>query len=132
MTLRRMGPLPARMRFRSSITRLTSARRGRLPFTGLLVMALLFVQAAPASAGVFDELGGGFSGPSISTDRADYAPGDTVVLSGSGWLPGEHVHMVAPLALPGPTRAGDRWGLDCWGLSWPTTSSAGSLTCSGR
>ena len=92
MTLRRMGLLPARTRFRSSITRLTSARRGRL-FTGLVVMALLFVQAAPASSGVFDDLGGGFSGPSISSDRADYLPGDTVVLSGSGWLPAEHVHI---------------------------------------
>jgi hypothetical protein len=57
------------------------------------MLALLLMQAAPASADVFDDLGAGFNGPSISSDKADYAPGETIVLSGSGWLPGEHVHI---------------------------------------
>jgi hypothetical protein len=57
------------------------------------MLALLLVQAGAASADVFDDLGAGFNGPSISSDKADYAPGETVVLSGSGWLPGEHVHI---------------------------------------
>jgi large repetitive protein len=70
------------------------ARRVRaLASASLLILALLLVQAASASADVFDDLGAGFNGPSISSDKADYSPGETVVLSGSGWLPGEHVHI---------------------------------------
>jgi Domain of unknown function DUF11 len=38
------------------------------------------------------------SAPSISTDQADYSPGATVVLSGSGWQPSEAVHIVVAAA----------------------------------
>jgi len=31
--------------------------------------------------------------PTISSDKADYAPGDTVVLTGKNWQPGETVHI---------------------------------------
>src|SRR5262245_23758062 len=31
--------------------------------------------------------------PSISTDQSDYTPGATVTLTGSGWQPGEAVHV---------------------------------------
>ena len=31
--------------------------------------------------------------PSVTTDRDDYAPGETVVITGSGWMPGETVSM---------------------------------------
>ena len=31
--------------------------------------------------------------PTIASDKADYSPGDTVVLSGSNWAPGESVHI---------------------------------------
>src|SRR5690348_15095684 len=31
--------------------------------------------------------------PSISSDKGDYAPGSTVTLTGSGWAPGESVHL---------------------------------------
>src|SRR4051812_49302989 len=31
--------------------------------------------------------------PSISTDKPDYAPGETVVMTGSAWLPGEAVML---------------------------------------
>jgi hypothetical protein len=33
------------------------------------------------------------TGPAVSTDQADYAPGDTVTIRGTGWLPGETVQM---------------------------------------
>ena len=32
--------------------------------------------------------------PSISSDKEDYAPGETVVLTGAGWQPGESVNVV--------------------------------------
>src|SRR5262245_58462265 len=80
------------MRFRLSFPHLPSRQR-RLPSASLFVAAVLLIQAAPASAQVLDDLSGGFSGPSISSDKPDYSPGETVVLAGSGWLPGEHVHI---------------------------------------
>ncbi|MFN2604348.1 MAG: beta strand repeat-containing protein, partial [Gemmatimonadaceae bacterium] len=46
-------------------------------------------QAAPALR--FDASG---SGALIMTDKSDYAPGDTVKISGSGWAAGETVKMV--------------------------------------
>ena len=32
--------------------------------------------------------------PSVSTDKADYAPGETVQITGSGFLPGEKVSLL--------------------------------------
>jgi hypothetical protein len=46
--------------------------------------ALGALAVAPAAAG---------RTPTIRTDRADYAPGDTVTISGSGWAPGEAVRI---------------------------------------
>ena len=34
------------------------------------------------------------SGPTITSDKADYAPNDAVTLTGGGWQPGENVHIV--------------------------------------
>lgn len=51
-----------------------------------------------ASADVFDGGTGDASlvatGPSISSDKDDYAPGETVTLVGSNWQPGESVRIV--------------------------------------
>jgi len=33
------------------------------------------------------------SSPTITTDKSDYAPGETVVMSGSGWIPGQPVAL---------------------------------------
>ena len=33
------------------------------------------------------------SPPSVWSDKADYAPGETVTLSGANWAPGESVHL---------------------------------------
>ena len=43
---------------------------------------------------------------SISSDRSDYAPGDTVALSGSGWQAGEAVEILVDddQTIRGPTR----------------------------
>jgi hypothetical protein len=42
-------------------------------------------------------LGGTFamaSAATISTDKLDYAPGEVVIITGSGWMPGETVSMI--------------------------------------
>ncbi len=41
--------------------------------------------------------------PSIASDKADYAPGELVTLTGSGWQPGEEVHIYVN---------------DDWGSTW--------------
>ena len=33
------------------------------------------------------------TGATITSDKADYAPGETVILTGLGWSPGESVHI---------------------------------------
>jgi hypothetical protein len=50
--------------------------------------------AAPASSPL---------SPTISSDQADYPPGGTVTLTGSGWGPGESVHLFVN------DSAGDSW-----------------------
>src|SRR5215208_6741254 len=73
---------PARIRGRVHLLALATA----------LSLALLVLPAG-ASADVFDSPTGSFSSPTISSDKADYAPGETVILTGDNWLPGEHVHI---------------------------------------
>src|SRR5215211_2248160 len=34
-----------------------------------------------------------FGTPTIQSDKADYLPGETVIITGDNWLPGEHVHI---------------------------------------
>src|SRR2546422_5712540 len=34
------------------------------------------------------------SAATVATDKADYAPGENVVITGSGWEPGETVNLV--------------------------------------
>jgi hypothetical protein len=51
----------------------------------------------PGTASAFDLADspiGAFASPTIGSDKADYAPGETVILTGDNWLPGEHVHIV--------------------------------------
>src|SRR4051812_18292103 len=54
----------------------------------LLLLAAGLVPAQAAAMGV-DTTGA----PTITSDRADYSPGDAVVLSGANWQPGEVVHL---------------------------------------
>src|SRR5688500_4597701 len=92
------------------IASMPSRRRPSVPQTrhALCALALLvgLVLALPASAGadVFGELGEPatietepttvVTGPSVTSDKADYAPGAEVTLTGSGWQPGESVRVV--------------------------------------
>ena len=46
---------------------------------------------------------GAVSNPTITSDKADYSPGATVTLTGSGWAPGEAVHIVVN------DKAGQTW-----------------------
>ena len=61
-------------------------------------LVLLIVPAAASASDVFSgDLTGGatdpLGSPTIRSDKADYAPGETVVLTGDNWLPGERVHV---------------------------------------
>src|SRR5438046_6834390 len=47
-----------------------------------LIVGFLAALALPASAAT------------VATDKADYAPGETVVITGSGWEPGETVVLI--------------------------------------
>src|SRR5215204_3719054 len=67
-----------------------------------IVCAALLAVGGTAMALVADPSGntsGSTSGttaaaPTIQSDKADYAPGELVTLTGSGWVPGESVHIV--------------------------------------
>ena len=94
---------------------------GQFSVTGNLATARLAAAGAPLSAnGWLLVTGGsdgtnslssaeGYSFPTVKTDRADYSPGSTVTITGSGWLPGETVTlalMESPLKdTPGPFTA---------------------------
>src|SRR6476620_7136591 len=59
-----------------------------------LLAALIAVAALMGSAPAYADVPapGDFS-PAIWSDKADYSPGEHVVLSGANWQPGESVHM---------------------------------------
>jgi len=60
-----------------------------LAIVGLMLTAAFTAGAARAS---FDTTNA-VSPPSIASDKADYAPGELVTLSGTGWQPAESVHI---------------------------------------
>ncbi len=67
-----------------------------LTLTVAMFLALLVLPGAASASDPFGDLTGGSGGtfsPTISSDKPDYAPGETVILSGDNWLPGEHVHI---------------------------------------
>src|SRR5206468_11320523 len=53
-----------------------------------------FIRLAIFLAGSFLAVTASAQNPTITTDRDDYAPGETVVITGSGWMPGETVSML--------------------------------------
>src|SRR3954451_8869388 len=60
-----------------------------LAFGMLLAFAgVAFAQTAPPDSTV-----GAPAAPTIQSDKADYAPGELVTLTGGGWQPGESVHI---------------------------------------
>src|SRR3954454_17366010 len=58
----------------------------------ITLVALLILAGVAGSAKADVPAFSGFS-PSIWSDKADYAPGETVHLDGSQWQPGESVHI---------------------------------------
>src|SRR5215213_3404455 len=67
----------------------------RSKFTLLfIVCAALLAFAGTAMALTADPSGNTSLAPTIQSDKADYAPGELVTLTGSNWQPGESVHIV--------------------------------------
>src|SRR5436190_5719141 len=62
--------------------------------TTVLLAALIIIAALIGSSSAYADVPapGDFS-PAIWSDKADYSPGEHVVLSGANWQPGESVHI---------------------------------------
>jgi hypothetical protein len=69
---------------------------GKLRFARIAaaIVALLLLGAAASSALADGDPSAPAASPAIASDQADYAPGSTVTLSGSGWHPTETVHVL--------------------------------------
>jgi YDG domain len=66
--------------------------RLRSKVTVLFVLSALLL-AIPAVAALAQDTGTSTAAPTIQSDKADYAPGELVTLTGSGWQPGESVNV---------------------------------------
>src|SRR4051812_34904571 len=64
----------------------------------LLAFFVICMSATAAQADVFSDPVGAPATtqgtPTVVSDKADYGPGETVVLTGGNWQPGESVHIV--------------------------------------
>ncbi len=67
----------------------TRLMRGKLSLLFLTIAMLLAIPAVAA----FAQDTGTSPAPTIQSDKADYAPGELVTLTGGGWQPGESVHI---------------------------------------
>jgi hypothetical protein len=59
----------------------------------LLFVVSALLLAIPAVAALAQDTGTSTAAPTIQSDKADYAPGELVTLTGSGWQAGESVHI---------------------------------------
>jgi hypothetical protein len=64
----------------------------RSKFTLLLIVCAALI-AVPGAAALAQDTGTS-PAPTIQSDKADYAPGELVTLTGSGWQAGESVNIV--------------------------------------
>src|SRR5215203_5004475 len=71
-----------------------------------LAFALVLAAALAAGGALSSGAAAALGAPSVSSDRADYAPGETVTLRGSGWGVGEVVHINVN------DKAGQTWSRD--------------------
>ena len=70
-------------------------RQGRIGHGLAAKLALVAVSVFVAGpSGAFISGASATSTPTITSDKADYAPGATVTLTGAGWQPGEAVHVL--------------------------------------
>src|SRR4051794_13762953 len=95
--------------------------RTRLILIGAIGAVLVLIGGLAASAAFLPST----TGASIASDKADYAPGSTVVLTGAGWASSETVHIVVNDTI------GKTWKLQS-GLNGapadPTADSAGGFS----
>jgi Bacterial Ig domain/Bacterial cadherin-like domain len=62
--------------------------------TGVFAVDVLGLADAVLASTTFETVAGVVSSPSVSSNKGDYDPGEWVTLSGTGWQPAEHVHIV--------------------------------------
>ena len=86
---------------RDVTTRQTKWRTASFAF--LFICALVALLAFAGMASAEDAPTSALDEPTLTSDTATYAPGDTVTLSGSGWLLGQTVHVRVD------DNAGDAW-----------------------
>jgi Cys-rich repeat protein len=84
------------------------------------IFAVLFVICALAFAGT---TASAFAAATIQTDKQDYRPGETVLITGSGWEPGELVTLEVEHAdeTPGGGEGHDSWTVTAVGGSFSTS-----------
>ena len=67
--------------------------RSKVTLLFLAFAVAIFAVAGMAMAQTTDTSGSTAAAPTIQSDKADYAPGELVTLTGSGWQPGESVNI---------------------------------------
>src|SRR5829696_10479260 len=67
--------------------------RSKATLLFLAFAVAIFAISGTAMALVTDTSGNTAPAPTIQSDKADYAPGELVTLTGSGWQSGESVHI---------------------------------------
>src|SRR5919107_803530 len=71
----------------------TSSMMSKVKLSVVFLLAALAITVAFPAMG-FTQDAGTPAAPTIQSDKADYAPGELVTLTGSGWQPGESVNIV--------------------------------------
>jgi hypothetical protein len=66
------------------------SRRGLKAFLPILIVLVAALAFASGAVALTDGAG---APPSVYSDQADYAPGSTVTLTGTGWQPDEVIHL---------------------------------------
>ena len=92
--------------------------RSKVTLLFLAFAVAIFAVAGMAMAQTTDTSGSTAAAPTIQSDKADYAPGELVTLTGSGWQPGETVNIKVN---------------DTYGASWSrnvdvTADASGNIT----
>ena len=67
--------------------------RSKVTLLFLAFAVAIFAFAGMAMAQTTDTSGSTAAAPTIQSDKDDYAPGELVTLTGSGWQPGETVNI---------------------------------------
>ena len=95
----------------------TTGRMSRMwrALVALQTALLIFALAVPAGVALAAP---SVTGATIASDKADYAPGETVTLTGAGWAAGESVRLVVN------DTDGARWQRDVT----VTATAAGAIT----